>query len=296
MFPSDLLAHMFDDEFAFLLWTLLALTGLIFVTASKRRVYRTVGASLLFIGIVGAIPHTERTLRTLKELFTPAPRANPLVLAQDQTIDGIAFHAGSTVSVMPNGVLLSAELKSPHAIDGLAVTGHVEFWHVNEGQNRLTLGTLAVDQEVPNSEGAWCSAGQPIRMDVTTRSLSRCRLAHPLTAYPIAIPAGADIGYRARSLIVDLAEVGAPSSMDGLLIPAGWHVIIQLEPPVAITGPRAPMDPQPPNQLWLEIHGVPLTGSIAFPENGAKVEGELWQDAMVEGKACKKGEQVRFRR
>lgn len=303
---SHVFDEMFDDVIYFAVWSLVALIGLIRLVTENyprpprpsRIAHQIAGGALLLLGLIAAAPYAPTIVGILKVLLTPEPRARELVLAQDQTIAGIAFQSGSIVTVMPDGLLVSAELKRPHTIDGLTVTGHVEFWRVNAegGTYELSRATLAADQEIPNSAGAWCSTNQPISMDTNRRRLSECELARALKRDNVEIPAGSHIKYDTSYWVVDLPSGGKPVSIDGLSVPGGWTMEIWFDPAIHLSSLSPRIDPTPETQLWVEIHGIRLMGSIRFPERGSLVEGELWQDATIEGTAHKKGESVRFRR
>ncbi|MGO9273269.1 MAG: hypothetical protein ACLQOO_24040 [Terriglobia bacterium] len=287
MVPSDMLDHMLDHAISFVLWSLVALIGLIrLVTETyprparrSRPAHQIAGAGLLLLGVIAASPHGPRTL---KEIFLAAPHPNQRVLAQDQTISGIVFQAGSIVGVKPDGDLVSAELKRPHTIGGLVVIGHVEFpTSTLRGGTFLTLGTLTADQEMPNSGGVWCSSSRPFSTPVSIANPNECELARVLIRDGARIPAGSQIQYWSTGWIVDLGYGGGPASIEGLSVPAGWTVSLDLEPAISLSNLRVPSNPTPETQLWVEIHGVKLTGMIYFPEKGI-VDGELWQDATIE--------------
>ena len=296
MFPSGIVdRHILDPEIYFVLWSLVALIGLIRLWTARpnRRAHKIIGAALLLLGVAAAIPMVPLVLLFIRAVFFP-PQADRLVLAQDQTIDGIAFQSGSIVKVMPGGILISAELQRPHSIDGLAVTGHAEFWsaHSQEGpkQTTLTLGTLVADQEIPNSGGMWCTPNRPIRMNFNPSGLRACELARPLTRDFLSLPAGSNLE-NGPDWAVDLPSSGDPATINGLTVPPGWSMKIQIDPVVTI----ASLNPTRETQSSVTIRGIPLTGHISFVEQGTKVAGELWQDATIEGEPHKKGDQVRFR-
>ena len=193
---------MFDSELYFLLWSFVALLGLIVLVTgiyhwparANKNVQVTAGAILLLVGVITAGPFAAESMAVFRVLLFGEPSAKQTVLTQDQTISGIAFLAGSTVGVVEDGILVSAELKRPHNIGGLVVIGHVVFWgHHMEGK-ALVEATLAADQEIPDSAGMWCSPNRPIHMNVDPRSLRGGELARPLIRDGIRIPAWAGLG------------------------------------------------------------------------------------------------------
>ena len=146
-----------------MLWSLLALIGLVLLLVETfahperphRPVYQMVEAGVVLLGIIAASPHVARAFETFQELLAPAPEA-------------ITFKAGSTVAVMPNGALDSAELKTPHLIDGLNMIGKVKLrtsgTDAGKEVTRVWEGTLVAEQEMPNLPGLWCSPKRPIMM------------------------------------------------------------------------------------------------------------------------------------
>ena len=231
-------------------------------------------------------------MAVFRVLLFGEPSAKQTVLTQDQTISGIAFLAGSTVGVVEDGILVSAELKRPHDIGGLVVIGHVVFWgHHMEGGNALVEATLAADQEIPDSGGMWCSPNRPIHMNVDPRSLRGCELARPLIRDGLKIPAGSNLQY-GPAWVIEL-PAGEPALIDGISIPAGWNISVLSLDPTDLSYLSLPFQPKPEAQLWVEIRGVRLTGTITFLEHGSVAQGELWEDTTIDGQVHKKGEQVR---
>jgi hypothetical protein len=292
--PSD----MFDNELYFLLWSFVALLGLVVLVTgiyrwparANRYVQLTAGAILLSVGVLAASPFAAESMAVFKVLLFGEPGAKQTVLTQDQTISGIAFLAGSTVGVVEDGILVTAELKRPHDIGGLVVIGHVVFWgHHMEGGDALVEATLAADQEIPDSGGMWCSPNRPIHMNVDPRSLRGCELARPLIRDGIRIPAGSDLEY-GPGWHVQL-PTGEPALIDGISVPAGWNMSLSLDPAV-LSDLSLPFQPKPEAQLWVEIRGVRLTGTIIFLEHGSVAQGELWEDTTIDGQVHKKGERV----
>jgi hypothetical protein len=297
--PSGFLEH----EIYFLLWSFVALIGLIrLVTESfprpKRRIrpaHQIAGGGLLLLGIIAAIPHAPRALRTLDEFMNPPPPPKKVVLATDRTIDGIAFQAGSIVSIRPDGDVESAELKSPHIIDGVAVNGHVDFKYESPGPDaHLWSATIVADQEIPNSGGLWCSPNRRLTIDVP--GFGMCEIARPVTRDGITIPAGSFIEYAPVNWTVTLANNAEPVWIEGLRVPGGWKMWLRMDPYVTILNLTGPENPAPETQLWVEVHGIRLTRLVMFDEPKADVEGELWEDATVEGIPHKKGESAKFHR
>ena len=291
--------NMFDNELYFLLWSFAALLGLIVLVTgiyhwparANRSVQLTAGAILLSVGAIAAIPFAAESMAVFRVRLFGVTSAKQTVLTQDQTISGIMFLAGSTVAVVEDGSLVSAELKRPHDIGGLVVIGHVVFWgHHMEGGKALVEATLAADQEIPDSGGMWCSPNRPIHMNVDPRSLRGCELARPLIRDGTRIPAGSNFQY-GPDWVVEL-PAGEPALIDGLSVPAGWNIRLSLDPTV-LSYLSVPFDPKPEAQLWVEIRGVRLTGTIIFLEHGSVAQGELWEDTTINGRVHKKGESVR---
>jgi hypothetical protein len=292
--------NMFDNELYFVLWSFVALLGLIVLVTgiyrwparANRNVQRMAGAGLLLVGVIAAGPYAAEAMAVLKVLVFGEPSAKQTVLTQDQTISGIQFLAGSTVGVVEDGILVSAELKRPHDIGGLVVIGHVVFWgHHMEGGEALVEATLAADQEVPDSGGMWCSPNRPIHMNVDPRSLRGCELARPLIRDGIRIPAGSDLEY-GPAWHVEL-PAGEPALINGISVPAGWNISFISLDPTDLSYLSLPFEPKPEAQFWVEIRGVRLTGTIIFLEHGSVAQGELWEDTKLDGQVHKKGEQVR---
>lgn len=294
---------LFSEVLYFVLGSILAIAGLIrFLTATfprrarpRRSTYRILGATLLAVGLAIAVPFAPTVFQTLNVLTTPTPRATGRVLAQNETVGGIRFQAGSTVFTMSDGLLVSADLTTPHTIDGLTVTGHVEFWRVSPGKHVISRATLVADQEIPNSAGAWCSSSQPIEMDIEKFYLKECQLARPLTRDTATVPARVDIQYSDRSWSIDSPAGNPPSYVAGIRIPSGWTSFIVFDPGARLTSLSPKRDPPPGTQLWVEIRGIQLTGFIRFhgdPEH--LVEGTLWEDALIDGVRHTKGELVDF--
>jgi hypothetical protein len=292
-------SNMFDTELYFVLWSFVALLGLIALVTgiyhwparSNRNVQLTAGAILFLVGVIAAGPFAGESMAVFRVLLFGEPGAKQTVLTQDQTISGIAFLAGSTVGVVEDGVLVSADLKRPQDIGGLMVIGHVVFWgHHMEGGKALIEATLAADQEIPDSGGMWCSPNRPIHMNVDPHSLRGCELARPLIRDGVSIPAGSNLQY-GPDWVVEL-PAGEPALINGILVPAGWNMRLSLDPTV-LSYLSTPFDPKPGAQLWMEIRGVRLTGNIIFMEHGSVVQGELWEDTTIDGQIHKKGERVR---
>jgi hypothetical protein len=291
---------MFDNELYFVLWSLVALLGLVVLVTgiyhwparANRSVQLTAGAILLSVGVVAASPFAAESMAVFKVLLYGPPSAKQTVLTQDQTISGIPFLAGSTVGVVEDGILVSAELKRPHDIGGLVVIGHVVFWgHHMEGGNALIEATLAADQEIPDSGGMWCSPNRPIHMNVDPRSLRGCELARPLIRDGIRIPAGSNFQY-GPDWVVEL-PAGEPALIDGISVPAGWNMSLVSLDPAVLSYLSLSFGSKPEAQLWVEIRGVRLTGTIVFLEHGSIAQGELWEDTTIDGQVHKKGESVR---
>jgi hypothetical protein len=291
---------MFDNELYFVLWSLVALLGLIVLVTgiyhwpaqANRNVQLTAGAIILSVGVIAASPYTAESMGVLRMLLFGEPGATQTVLTHDQTISGIAFLAGSTVGVVEDGILVSADLKRPHNIGGLVVIGHVVFWgHHMEGGKALVEATLAADQEIPDSGGMWCSPNRPIHMNIDPRSLRGCELARPLIRDGIRIPAGSNF-QAGPPWNVEL-PAGELALIDGISVPAGWNMVLSLDPTV-LSSLSVPFQPKPEAQLWVEIRGVRLTGSITILEHESVAQGELWEDTTIEGQVHKKGESVRI--
>ncbi len=288
--------NMFDNELYFVLWSFVALLGLILLVTgiyhwpaqANGNVQRTAGAALLLVGVIAASPHAAEAMAVFRVLLLGEPSAKQTVLTQDQTISGIKFLAGSTVGVVDDGILVSAELKRPHDIGGLAVIGHVVFWgHHMEGGKALVEATLAADQEIPDSGGMWCSPNRPIHMNVDPRSLRGCELARPLIRDGIRIPAGSNFQY-GPAWVIEL-PAGQPALIDGISVPAGWHMSFLSLDPTVLSYLSLPFEPKPEAQLWVEIRGVRLTGTITFLEHGSVAQGDLWEDTTIDGQIHKKG-------
>jgi hypothetical protein len=297
-----------DDEIYFTLWALVAFIGFIrlltesFLRGSRPRriVHQMAGGLLLFAGIVFAIPHAPKGMRFYRELLTPAPIAERTVLAQDQIIDGIAFQAGSAVAVMPDGKLSSAELQRPHLIDGLSVIGHATFFRVSVGggaeRTRLYEGTLAADQEIPNSGGVWCSPKRPVRLNLEfeTGGLTWCEVARMVTIDGVNVPPGSFLTCTFGSWDVEL-PVGDPVLVDGVSVPGGWNFSVLKGPPSRISSLYIRSD-TPNARRWVELHGVRLTGFINFTLDSAMASGDLLEDTTIDGVLHKKGESVQVSR
>ncbi|MGO9273268.1 MAG: hypothetical protein ACLQOO_24035 [Terriglobia bacterium] len=300
--PSDFLEH----EIYFVLWSLVALIGLIRLMTEtfprpKRRIrpaHQIAGGGLLLLGVIAAIPHAPQALRTLDEFLKPEPPPKRLVLATDRTIDGIALRAGSIVAIRPDGDVESADLKSPHTIDGIVVNGHVDFKHQlserGTWEARLWSGTIVADQEIPDSGGIWCSPNR--RLTIDDPGFGNCEIARAVTRDGITIPAGSYMEFAPTHWTVTLPSSGAPVSIEGLRVPGGWKMRLGIDPHVTLSILEGPSDPAPEIQPWVEVHSLRLTGLIIFEEPEHDVQGELWEDATVEGKAHKKGDSVRFGR
>jgi hypothetical protein len=290
--------NMFDNELYFLLWSFVALIGLILLITglyhwpafANRSVQLIAGACLLLGGVIGALPYAPESIEVIKLLLVGEPRPLQRGLAQDQTIGGIRFLAGSTVGVVEDGILVSAELNRPHNIGGLVVIGHVVFWgHHLEGPDALVEATLAADQEIPNSGGIWCSPNQPIHMNVDPHTLRGCELSRPFIRDRIKIPAGSNF-QGGPNFTIELPK-GEPASINGMSVPGGWSMRLSLDPAV-LDSIGAPFNGTPETQ-FVEIRGVRLTGNIFFRDQNV-VDGELWQDTTIAGEPHKKGERVRF--
>lgn len=298
--PSGFLEH----EIYFVLWSAVALIGLfrlITETFSRprrrsRRAHQIAGGGLLVVGVLAASPYAPETFYMFDELFHPAPPPRELVLATDRTIDGIAFKAGSTVAITADGDLDTAGLKIPHMIDGVTVNGHVRFKHLvsirGTREAHLWSGTIVADQEIPGSGGLWCSPKRVLTMDEP--SFGKCDLARAVTRDGVTIPAGSYMEYTPTSWTVVLPGNAAPVSIKGVRIPGGWKMEVGIYPYVTLSTLEGPSDPAPEIQPWVEVEGLRLTRFIMFREPQHEVQGELWEDAVVEGKAHKKGESVRF--
>jgi hypothetical protein len=293
------------DELLFLLWAFVAAVGLIcflfamFPRAArpKRTRYRMIGASLAVIGMLLATPYAPAVLVDLRELLTTPPKAKATILAQDQTIDRIPFLAGTTVAIMPDGTVQSAELKSPLTFKGLTVTGHVEFAEsgivADATDTYITTGTLASSQEIPESDGVWCSPNRPFVMRFNPYSLDECELAQALKRPAIEIPARSHVK-RGNRWTVDLPPGASPSSIGGIAVPGGWQVFLGSNPDLALAALSSPYPTVPGVQPWVEIQGLQLTGYIDFRAEGTRMGGELWQPATVEGVPHKRGDKVEF--
>jgi hypothetical protein len=283
----------------------MALFGFFLFTASPNppssRLIRSLrlilGGGLFLLGLAGALEPAMHNI--LKGVFnSPPPQARERTVAQDEIVDGIPLPAGSIVR-MAGGVLVGAQLQRPQTIDGLSVTGDLGFTRVDTNGRahdaRLSLATLAADQEIPSSPGVWCSGGQRIEMKVAPRSLSNCVLARALTLDGVQIPASAWLMLRDSDWRANLSQGSPPVMVEGLRVPAGWGIEVQRHPAARLSKLVAPYLPPPEIQPWLEIHGVPLTQEINFNTDGT-VQGIAWQDAIVEGKDYKKGDFVKFPR
>ncbi len=297
--PSDFLQH----EVSFALWSVVVLIGLaVFLFATfrlrgrpARHTIRIAGIGLMILGAIAAAPHTPKALHTLGELLTPEPSAKETVLAQDQTVDGVALKAGSVAGVMPDGRLATADLKSPAQIDGFIVIGHVEFFRVNEEgreATRLYRATLASDQEIPASPGMWCSPKRVFQIDreLSNGSLMECELARSVTRNGITIPAESFIQCQPSYWRVELPAKGDPMSIEGISVPAGWNVMINVEPATTLESFYPGIGSQP----WVEVGGVRFTGLVHF--DAKSVSGALWQDATIRGALHKAGESVELQR
>jgi len=289
--------HSFDAPVYFVIWGLVAIVGIVFLVFPKGRKLKVAGGCVLVVGLIGALPYAWVTLMLLKAILILERPPEKRVLTQAETVDGIAFEAGTTVEVvMPEGRLISAELTRPQTIDGLVVIGHISFWRGGGSDpTRFSSATLASAQEIPGSGGMWCSPNQPIQININPLQFD-CELARAVIRDGIGIPAGSYIRIYAGRWHVELREAGEGALIAGLTVPAGWRIDLEVAPSFIIDSFTPPIPAGPETQLWVKIDGFKLTGSIIFLEQGVFVMGNLWEDAVVEGTPHKKGDSVKFQR
>jgi hypothetical protein len=293
MIPS----HLFDAPVYFVIGVLVAIVGIVFLVFPEGRKLKVAGGCVLAVGMLGALPFASVALMFFKAILIPDPPPEKRVLTQNETVDGIAFEAGTTVEVVRSeGRLIAAELTRPQTIDGLVVTGHISFWRGGGSEpTHFSSATLAAAQEIPGFAGMWCSPNQPMQINSSPPALD-CELARAVIRDGIEIPAGAYIRIYGGTWKVELREAGEAALIAGLTIPAGWRIDLQVEPSFVISSFFLPKPTRPETQPWVEIDGFKVTGNIIFLEKGAFVMGDLWEDAVVEGIPHKKGDSVKFQR
>jgi hypothetical protein len=161
---------------------------------------------------------------------------------------------------------------------------------------RLYRATLASDQEIPGSPGMWCSPKRVFQVDPEVGSgvLMECELARSVTRDGITIPAGSFIQCQPRSWKIELAAKADPITIEGIVIPGGWNVALNLDPSAKLSSMYFALQEGSQGQSWVEVGGVRLSGLILF--RNKSVAGTLREDASIQGSLHKAGESVEVQR
>lgn len=192
------------------------------------------------------------------------------VLERDEQVGAFAFRAGTRIETR-NGQLVRADLRQPHAVSDLLVTGGVVF-----SAGAVTEAILAADQLIG---GIWCKGGNAALIDARTRQLSSCTLARPRTLLDVDWPAGTTVnglnGDPGGTMTFELPSGAEPVEIEGVAVPSGFRIALDNR-----TAELQSLDCTFSGERpYVEIGGERLTGRVVFERGSAR--GTKWsaQDA-----------------
>lgn len=192
------------------------------------------------------------------------------VLERDEQVGAFAFRAGTRIETR-NGQLVRADLRQPHAVSDLLVTGGVVF-----SAGAVTEAILAADQLIG---GIWCKGGNAALIDARTRQLSSCTLARPRTLLDVDWPAGTTVnglnGDPGGTMTFELPSGAEPVEIEGVAVPSGFRIALDNR-----TAELQSLDCTFSGERpYVEIGGERLTGRVVFERGSAR--GAKWsaQDA-----------------
>lgn len=192
------------------------------------------------------------------------------VLERDEQVGAFAFRAGTRIETR-NGQLVRADLRQPHAVSDLLVTGGVVF-----SAGAVTEAILAADQLIG---GIWCKGGNAALIDARTRQLSSCTLARPRTLLDVDWPAGTTAnglnGDPGGTMTFELPSGAEPVEIEGVAVPSGFRIALDNR-----TAELQSLDCTFSGERpYVEIGGERLTGRVVFERGSAR--GAKWsaQDA-----------------
>lgn len=187
------------------------------------------------------------------------------VLERDEQVGAFAFRAGTRIETR-NGQLLRADLRQPHAVSDLLVTGGVVF-----SAGAVTEAILAADQLIG---GIWCKGGNAALIDARTRQLSSCTLARPRTLLDVDWPAGTTVnglnGDPGGTMTFELPSGAEPVEIEGVAVPSGFRIALDNR-----TAELQSLDCTFSGERpYVEIGGERLTGRVVFERGSAR--GAKW--------------------
>lgn len=187
------------------------------------------------------------------------------VLERDEQVGAFAFRAGTRIETR-NGQLVRADLRQPHAVADLLVTGGVVF-----AGGAVTEAILAADQLV---NGIWCKGGNAALIDARTRQLSSCTLARPRTLLDVDWPAGTTVnglnGEPGGTITFELPSGAEPVEIESVAVPSGFRIALDSRS-AELRSLDCTFSGEWP---YVEITGERLTGRVVFERGSAK--GAKW--------------------
>lgn len=190
------------------------------------------------------------------------------VLERDEQIGAFAFRAGTRIETK-GGQLVRADLRQPHAVSNLLVTGGVTF-----AGGGVTEALLAADQPI---SGIWCKGGNAALIDARTRELSSCTLARARTLLDVDWPAGTTVsglnGEPGAPIRFELPSGAEPVEIEGIAIPSGFRIAMNNR-----TAELQALDCTFSGERpYVEVGGERLTGQVVFERGSAR--GGKWSAA-----------------